>query len=171
MKNEQKNISPKTSSQRKQEVFGRLPDTRPSAKQRGYDYDWNEYRNSYFDDKTHCQCAHCGKWRGQPDLEDKKKRPLPFVIDHIEPHRRDEKLFKDKNNHQPLCIHCHNGWKQGIEAQAASEGKSVRQVIKEQEEKYQALLADTQGAIEKQAKKEGKTVKEVLENDNLPERR
>lgn len=37
------------------------------------------------------------------------------VIDHIEPHRGDEKLFWDTANWQPLCKHCHDKVKSIIE--------------------------------------------------------
>lgn len=40
------------------------------------------------------------------------------VVDHITPHRGDERLFWDESNHQALCAACHNGRKAREEAQA-----------------------------------------------------
>lgn len=31
-----------------------------------------------------------------------------IVVDHIKPHRGDQKLFWDRRNWQPLCEHHHN---------------------------------------------------------------
>lgn len=39
----------------------------------------------------------------------KAKRITPAtVVDHIKPHKGDEKLFYDMNNLQPLCKSCHD---------------------------------------------------------------
>ncbi|HEY6527263.1 MAG TPA: HNH endonuclease [Cellvibrionaceae bacterium] len=37
------------------------------------------------------------------------------VVDHIQPHRGDSKLFWDKTNWQSLCKHCHDSHKQRLE--------------------------------------------------------
>jgi 5-methylcytosine-specific restriction endonuclease McrA len=37
------------------------------------------------------------------------------VVDHIQPHRGDQRLFWDRRNWQPLCRTCHSGHKQSIE--------------------------------------------------------
>ncbi len=37
------------------------------------------------------------------------------VVDHIVPHRGDERLFWDRENWAPLCAPCHNGPKQAQE--------------------------------------------------------
>ncbi|MCG8990866.1 HNH endonuclease [Laribacter hongkongensis] len=34
------------------------------------------------------------------------------VVDHITPHRGDQRLFWDSSNWQPLCASCHSGAKQ-----------------------------------------------------------
>ena len=33
---------------------------------------------------------------------------MATVVDHIKPHRGDQKLFWDRSNWQPLCEHHHN---------------------------------------------------------------
>jgi 5-methylcytosine-specific restriction enzyme A len=38
------------------------------------------------------------------------------VVDHIEPHRGDQKLFWRESNWQALCASCHSSWKQALEA-------------------------------------------------------
>lgn len=37
------------------------------------------------------------------------------VVDHIDPHRGDVKIFWDKKNWQSLCKHCHDSHKQRLE--------------------------------------------------------
>ncbi len=37
------------------------------------------------------------------------------IVDHIKPHRGDERLFWDTNNWQPMCKPCHDGAKQAFE--------------------------------------------------------
>jgi len=66
---------------------------RPSSVERGYNYKWNKYRKEYL--KRHPYCAIC-------------HTRIATVVDHIIPHRGNKDLFWDKNNHQALCIYCHN---------------------------------------------------------------
>lgn len=40
------------------------------------------------------------------------------VVDHVTPHRGDQRLFWDEANHQALCTSCHNGRKAREEAEA-----------------------------------------------------
>lgn len=37
------------------------------------------------------------------------------VVDHIEPHKGDQKKFWDKTNHQALCKPCHDSHKRRLE--------------------------------------------------------
>lgn len=37
------------------------------------------------------------------------------VVDHKKPHKGDEELFFDPDNHQSLCKHCHDSHKQAQE--------------------------------------------------------
>ena len=73
--------------------------TRLSARERGYSSKWEKARSDYL--KHHPTCAICG----QPAT----------VVDHIKPHKGDNKLFWDKTNWQSLCSHCHNSTKQSQE--------------------------------------------------------
>lgn len=51
----------------------------------------------------HPECAYC-RARGMLSGAD--------LVDHIEPHKGDEKLFWDRSNWQSLCWDCHSGEKQ-----------------------------------------------------------
>ena len=65
--------------------------TRPAAK-RGYNRRWQKARKSYLE--AHPLCVQCAK---------KGKYVRATVVDHIIPHRGDQKLFWDQNNWQSLC--------------------------------------------------------------------
>ena len=67
--------------------------TRPAAK-RGYNRRWQKARKSYLE--AHPLCVQCAK---------QGKYVRATVVDHIIPHRGDQKLFWDQNNWQPLCLH------------------------------------------------------------------
>lgn len=70
--------------------------TRPAAK-RGYNRRWQKARKSYLE--AHPLCVQCAK---------KGKYVRATVVDHIIPHRGDQKLFWDQNNWQSLCKSCHD---------------------------------------------------------------
>ena len=70
---------------------------RESAAQRGYDARWQRAREAFL--KRNPLCAQC--------LRENRLTPAT-VVDHIVPHRGDEKLFWDEANWQPLCAECHN---------------------------------------------------------------
>lgn len=65
---------------------------RANANARGYNSAWNKARVTFL--KTHPICACCGK----PATE----------VDHIVPHKGDQKLFWNTQNWQPLCHECHS---------------------------------------------------------------
>ena len=70
---------------------------RGGAAARGYDNKWNRARKLYL--QKHPLCTECQK----------EGRLTPAtVVDHIIPHRGDEKLFWDEQNWQPLCARCHD---------------------------------------------------------------
>jgi 5-methylcytosine-specific restriction endonuclease McrA len=69
---------------------------RPTARQRGYNHEWQKARTIFL--AAHPHCAMCGK--------------PATVVDHIRPHRGDDTLFWDRTNWQPLCAVCHNKHKQ-----------------------------------------------------------
>ena len=70
--------------------------TRPAAK-RGYNRRWQKARKSYLE--AHPLCVQCAK---------QGKYVRATVVDHIIPHRGDQKLFWNQNNWQPLCKSCHD---------------------------------------------------------------
>lgn len=72
--------------------------TRPANK-RGYGSRWNKARKLFL--QEHPFCVHCLK-------EDPPKYVKATDVDHIIPHRGDQKLFWDKKNWQALCHSCHS---------------------------------------------------------------
>lgn len=69
---------------------------RPSARERGYDARWDKARAGYL--AKHTRCVKCGEPAN--------------VVDHIVPHRGDNRLFWSSANWQPLCTACHSSIKQ-----------------------------------------------------------
>ena len=70
---------------------------RPSASKRGYNYRWAQARKRYLFDNPLCRsCQGIGVIKSAE------------VVDHIVPHKGDEKLFWDRSNWQPLCTTCHS---------------------------------------------------------------
>ncbi len=74
----------------------RFDQTRPTARERGYDTKWDKARAAYL--AKHPTCAKCGE--------------PATVVDHIVPHKGDMKRFWDRRNWQPLCTTCHSSTKQ-----------------------------------------------------------
>lgn len=70
---------------------------RGSAAKLGYDSRWRKARVRFL--KVHPFCVTC-KADG--------KLVKATVVDHIVPHRGDEKLFWDESNWQALCKRCHD---------------------------------------------------------------
>lgn len=73
---------------------------RPSSHQRGYNAEWRKARTFYL-------VAHptCVMMCGNP----------ANTVDHVIPHKGDDRLFWDKSNWQALCTPCHSRHKQRIE--------------------------------------------------------
>lgn len=65
----------------------RYDERRPSARQRGYDSKWEQARKAYLAASPFCRMC------GEPATE----------VDHIVPHKGDQRLFWDRKNWQPLC--------------------------------------------------------------------
>lgn len=97
-----------------------------SSTQRGYGYKWQQARAEYL--AQHPFCAYCLRDAGiaTQDMDvvvgecARKNIPSPFasLVDHIEPHRGDMKLFWNRRNWQPLCDTHHSSDKQREEASA-----------------------------------------------------
>ncbi|RXF69233.1 HNH endonuclease [Hansschlegelia zhihuaiae] len=75
---------------------------RPSARERGYDRDWQRERAAFL--IVNPTCKRCGAQATD--------------VDHIKPHRGDRWLFWDRRNWQALCGHCHDSHKQREERHA-----------------------------------------------------
>jgi 5-methylcytosine-specific restriction endonuclease McrA len=75
---------------------------RPTASARGYNGAWQKARKGFL--QSHPHCVMCGE--------------VATVVDHIQPHRNDIRLFWDKSNWQSLCSFHHNSFKQRLEKQS-----------------------------------------------------
>jgi 5-methylcytosine-specific restriction protein A len=64
---------------------------RPSAAGRGYGGAWRKAREAFL--SQHQRCASCGA--------------PATVVDHITPHKGDQRLFWSRSNWQALCVVCH----------------------------------------------------------------
>jgi 5-methylcytosine-specific restriction protein A len=74
-------------------------DRRPSAHARGYDHRWRKYTKLFLSKPENAVCRGCTA----------EGRDVPAtVVDHITPHRGDQRLFWSPRNHQPLCKPCHD---------------------------------------------------------------
>ena len=70
---------------------------RAYASERGYGAKWQRERKKFLDSNPFCvKCYEEGHIT------------IATVVDHIKPHRGDQKLFWDRGNWQPLCEHHHN---------------------------------------------------------------
>ena len=86
-------------------------EARASSAARGYGSKWQKARESWL--RAHPLCAdHLSRGQYVP----------ASVVDHIEPHRGDMKLFWDLNNWQSLCDTCHNSFKQRLEKSGVAVG-------------------------------------------------
>lgn len=72
-----------------------------SSAQRGYGYKWQQHRLRFLQLNPLCvYCEHDGRVTEAT------------VVDHMVPHKGDQKLFWDTENHQALCAPCHSSVKQ-----------------------------------------------------------
>lgn len=74
---------------------------RLSARERGYTSEWQKARAAFL--AVHPYCAMCAA--------------PATTVDHIVPHKGDDRLFWDKANWQSLCVPCHSRRKQRLERQ------------------------------------------------------
>ena len=75
------------------------PEVTRSASERGYGRRWQKASRLFL--QEHPFCSECLK-------EDPPRYVQATVVDHVEPHRGDARLFWDKNNWQPLCKRHHD---------------------------------------------------------------
>ena len=70
---------------------------RGGAEARGYNAEWRRARKAFL--QLHPLCVEC--------MKNGILTPAT-VVDHIMPHRGDQRLFWDESNWQSLCATCHN---------------------------------------------------------------
>jgi 5-methylcytosine-specific restriction enzyme A len=75
--------------------------TRPTARERGYDSAWDKARKAFLAKHPVCPC-------GAPST----------VVHHNTPHRGDKAIFWDRTNWEPACKPCHDGPLQSKERRA-----------------------------------------------------
>ena len=75
----------------------KLDEGRKDATQRGYVYRWKKAAKAFL--RRHPLCVAC---------EAKGIIKAAEVVDHIRPHKGNQKLFWDKKNWQALCKQCHD---------------------------------------------------------------
>lgn len=81
-----------------------MHDSRRTAAQRGYGSRWQKARHTFL-----CEHPLCVMCEAQGRLEP------ATVVDHIQPHKGDQRLFWDSSNWQALCKQCHDSDKQRLE--------------------------------------------------------
>lgn len=83
--------------------------TRLSARDRGYTTAWDKARVGFL--RLHPHCAECAR---------EGLIVAATVVDHITPHRGDQRLFWSQANWQPLCANHHASDKQQVERRGFS---------------------------------------------------
>lgn len=78
---------------------------RPSSHARGYNREWRRQSREWL--RYHPDCTFCGN--------------PAHLVDHITPHKGDDRLFWDWRNWASLCTHCHSSKKQRQERAARAE--------------------------------------------------
>jgi len=79
-------------------------DKRASSHERGYNNKWRKARRLFL--LSNPLCRYC---------DESGFVSKATVVDHIEAHRGDQKLFWDQSNWQALCKRCHDSAKQSEE--------------------------------------------------------
>lgn len=100
--------SPETAAARRKPAAFFMPE-RQSAAARGYGRRWQKARAAFL--RAHPLCAMCAP-----------RVVAASVVDHIVPHRGDERLFWNETNWQPLCKTHHDSTKQALEKSGTMRG-------------------------------------------------
>ena len=74
-----------------------VDEMRPTASQRGYNYEWQKYRLIFL--TRNPLCVSCLS---------RDVYTAATVVDHIKDHKGNVNLFWNEQNHQSLCKHCHD---------------------------------------------------------------
>lgn len=78
--------------------------TGKSSSERGYGYAWRKARDIFL--REHPLCVMCQQHGRVTQAQ---------VVDHIQPHQGNQRLFWDATNWQPLCKPHHSSTKQSLE--------------------------------------------------------
>jgi 5-methylcytosine-specific restriction protein A len=95
-----------SAERQKRNRFAFAASRRPNAGERGYTYQWSLASKRYR--AKHPLCRGC---------EAVGRVEIATVVDHVIPHKGDERLFCDEGNWQPSCDWHHNEIKATLEHQ------------------------------------------------------
>jgi 5-methylcytosine-specific restriction endonuclease McrA len=107
-------------------------DQRAGARQRGYTHRWDKARAAFLAEPGNQFCVRCqqrglfnpGTMHMDGSIEANPRR-IGLVVDHIVPHRGDQRLFWDRSNWQPLCHDDHDIVKQREEHGREAQGNDI----------------------------------------------
>ncbi|MBP2303433.1 HNH endonuclease [Azospirillum picis] len=102
-----KAVAPMPSEQAEQDRKRRLDETRGSARQRGYDRDWEKLRDAVVIERG-CRCEACRTIVVLRKREATATTPVAEV-DHIESITDRPDLRLERSNLRVLCKPCHSG--------------------------------------------------------------
>ena len=94
--------------------------SRKSARQRGYNYQWEKLSAGFVGVYSMCVLCLCRGKVNDGATYRPAARGRSLVVDHIQPHNGERSLLFDQLNLQTLCkTPCHDQAKQRLEGQAA----------------------------------------------------
>lgn len=91
----------------------KVSEQRESSSKRGYGYRWQVARKKFLAENP--WCAECKR---------NSKHVPANQVDHIIPHKGNQKLFWDKSNWQSMCSSCHS------QKTASEDGGFGNQIVK-----------------------------------------
>lgn len=86
-----------------------------TANQRGYNYRWQKYRKGWLRQHPLCGDRLAGSSAEHSRCVRDGRATAATDVDHIVPHRGDQALFWNPENHQSLCGLCHDSFKPQFE--------------------------------------------------------
>jgi 5-methylcytosine-specific restriction protein A len=109
-----------------------MPENRLSSRERGYTTKWEKARAVFLSLPGNQFCRRCqahgllnaGNLRADGSLQTNARR-MHLVVDHVKPHKGDQKLFWDRSNWQPLCPDHHDITKQQEEHGKVRSGTGI----------------------------------------------
>ena len=105
---------------------------RATTAERGYGSKWQRARLAFLVDPDHQFCVKCktrgllnaGTMRMDGTIETNPRR-IGLVVDHVVPHKGDQRLFWSRSNWQPLCHDDHDIVKQREEHGREAQGNDI----------------------------------------------